>query len=121
MDDRPVEADREAQSIGVEHTFDRDVTSRERLLLELPQITAEVAARLSQRGYVGRTVVLKLGYEDGRTVTRRRTWTHPLKEVGELAGAAEGLLTPDLLDGHRVRPLGVSVVNLLRQGRRDDG
>lgn len=78
VDERPVEAHREPKSIGVEQTFDSDLTTREELLAELPGITAEVETRLSKRGYVGRTVVLKLRYEDGTRVTRHRTWEEPL-------------------------------------------
>ncbi|WP_264778161.1 DNA polymerase IV [Deinococcus aetherius] len=117
VDERPVEAHREAKSIGVEQTFERDLTSREALLAELPGITAEVEARLAKRGYVGRTVVLKLRYEDGTRVTRHRTREEPLATADELAQAAAEVLTPELLAGHRVRLLGVSVVNLSpRQG-----
>jgi DNA polymerase-4 len=113
-DDRAVEAYREAQSIGVERTFDQDLTTLEALLAELPSITAEVATRLTQRGYVGRTVVLKLRYADWRPVTRRRSWTHPLKTAEELREAASALLTPELSVEQGVRLLGVSVVNLSR-------
>ncbi|WP_216322833.1 DNA polymerase IV [Deinococcus aestuarii] len=112
VDDRPVEAHREPKSIGVEETFERDLTTREELLAQLPGITAEVEARLSKRGYAGRTVVLKLRYEDGTRVTRHRTREAPLARADELAEAAAEVLTPELLGGHRVRLLGVSVVNL---------
>lgn len=112
VDDRPVEAHREPKSIGVEQTFERDLTTREELLAELPGITAEVEARLAKRGYAGRTVVLKLRYQDGTRVTRHRTREEPLATADDLAQAAAEVLTPDLLAGHRVRLLGVSVVNL---------
>ncbi|MFB9994815.1 DNA polymerase IV [Deinococcus oregonensis] len=114
VDDRAVEAHREAQSVGVERTFDQDLATREALLAELPGITAEVAARLIQRGYVGRTVVLKLRYADWRPVTRRRTWAHPVRTAEELLEAASGLFTPELAVEQGVRLLGVSVVNLSR-------
>ncbi|BDP44087.1 DNA polymerase IV (plasmid) [Deinococcus aetherius] len=119
VDERPVEAHREAQSIGVEHTFDEDRTTRGALLAELPVVTAEVAARLSKRGYVGRTVVLKLRYEDWTPVTRRRTVDRHLGEAGEIAEVAASLLTPDLLAGQGVRLLGVSVINLVRRGEAE--
>lgn len=112
VDERPVEAHREPKSIGVEQTFERDLTTREELLAELPGITAEVEARLAKRGYVGRTAVLKLRYQDGTRVTRHRTREEPLATADDLAQAAAEVLTPDLLAGHRVRLLGVSVVNL---------
>lgn len=112
VDERPVEANREPQSIGVERTFDHDLSTREAVLAELPSLTAEVEARWSKRGYVGRTAVLKLSFEDGTTVTRHRTREQPLKGANELAQAVTEVLTPELLAGHRVRLLGVSLVNL---------
>ncbi|MEF2278474.1 DNA polymerase IV [Deinococcus sp. YIM 134068] len=118
VDDRPVEAHREAQSIGVERTFDTDLTTREALLAELPGVTAEVAARLGTRGYTGRTVVLKLRYEDWTPVTRRKTVDRRLSQAHELETLAAELLTPDLLAGRGVRLLGVSVINLTK---RDGG
>ncbi|MBB5234745.1 DNA polymerase-4 [Deinococcus budaensis] len=117
VDERPVEAQREPQTIGVERTFEQNLRAREALLGELPGIAQEVAARLARRGYVGRTVVLKLRYADWRPVTRRRTWTQPLGTAEELAEAAAGLLTPDLGVEQGVRLLGVSVVNLRRAQR----
>ncbi|GGO29956.1 DNA polymerase IV [Deinococcus humi] len=112
VDDRPVEAHREPQSIGVERTFEQDLTTREALLAELPGLTQELAARLSRRGYVGRTAVLKMSFEDGTTVTRHRTREQPLAGADELAQAVTGMLTSELSAERRVRLLGVSVVNL---------
>ncbi|WP_102126802.1 DNA polymerase IV [Deinococcus planocerae] len=112
VDERPVEAHREAKSIGVEQTFERDLTTREEVLAHLPEITAAVEARLAKRGYLGRTVVLKLRYEDGTRVTRHRTREEPFSKADELEQAAAEVLTPELIQGHRVRLLGVSVVNL---------
>ncbi|GBF06111.1 DNA polymerase IV, dinB [Deinococcus aerius] len=116
VDERPVEAHREPQTIGVERTFDRDLTTRQALLAELPGITAEVEARLSKRGYVGRTVVLKLRYEDWTPVTRRKTVDRPLSRAEDLTNLASSLLTPEVLAGRGVRLLGVSVLNLTRRG-----
>lgn len=62
-------------------------------------------------------MVLKLSFEDGTTVTRHRTRAKPLWAADKLARAAAEVLTPELLAGHRVRLLGVSVVILsLRVG-----
>ncbi|WP_216326623.1 DNA polymerase IV [Deinococcus aestuarii] len=121
VDERPVEAHREARSIGVERTFEEDRTTREALLAELPGVAAEVADRLARRGYVGRTVVLKLRYGDWTPVTRRRTGERRLQGAGEIAEVAAGLLTPDLIEGRGVRLLGVSVLNLARRDGAQGG
>jgi len=112
VDERPVEANREPQSIGVERTFEHDLNGLEALLAELPGITAEVEARLARRGYVGRTTVLKVSFADGTTVTRHRTREQPLERADELTQAVTELLTVELVGERQVRLLGVSVVNL---------
>ncbi|GMA17692.1 hypothetical protein GCM10025871_40230 [Deinococcus metallilatus] len=99
VDERPVEVHREPQSIGVERTFDHDLSTREAVLAELPSLTAEVEARWSKRGYVGRTAVLKLSFEDGTTVTRHRTREQPFQGADELAQTVTEVLTPELLPG----------------------
>lgn len=115
QDERPVEAHREAKTIGVERTFEHDLTTREQLLGELPSIAAEVAERLATRGYQGRTVVLKLRYADWTPVTRRRSLPVQLRTADEMVAAAGPLLTPELLAGRGVRLLGLSVMNLSRR------
>jgi len=111
-DDRRVEPDREAKSIGQEETFPRDVHDREALRREARQMAERVGGRLRAKGLAGRTVTLKLRYPDFRTITRSATGPEPVAASAEIAALALALL--DRVDlGAGVRLLGVSVRNLI--------
>ena len=61
------------KSVGHEVTFEVDTIDADQLRLELLRQANAVAVRLRTAGWVGRTVVLKLRYDDFTTITRSRT------------------------------------------------
>ncbi|HEB93899.1 MAG TPA: DNA polymerase IV [Gammaproteobacteria bacterium] len=77
IDERPVVTEHEAKSISHETTFARDVTDPDTLRAVLLDLTEQVAWRLRRHGKCGRTVQLKLRFDDFRTVTR----THSLRDA----------------------------------------
>ncbi len=110
-DDRPVEPEREAKSISVEDTFERDLVDVADLTPILDRDARQVAARLSAAGLFARTVTLKLRRHDFSTLTRSRTLlsaTDRAEVIGSVAGSL--LRTVDLTGG--VRLLGVGVAGL---------
>ena len=72
-DDRSVEPDREAKSIGKEVTFDRDLESPEEAERALLALAEKVGWRLRLAGVSARTIQLKLRRADFTTFTRSRT------------------------------------------------
>lgn len=70
LDDRPVTPYREEKSIGAEHTFEQDLSSRQELLSQLYRLSLEVARRLRARGKQAASLSLKIRYSDFETVTR---------------------------------------------------
>jgi DNA polymerase-4 len=111
LDDRPVEPEQEAKSIGSEETFPHDLRERRDLERELGRIAERTAARLRKAGRAGRTVQLKLRYADFRTITRARTLVQPTDLAAEIGATAQELLARVPL-GPGVRLLGVSVQQL---------
>ena len=85
IDERGVEPDRQAKSIGHEETFPTDVTDRARLDQDLVGFAERVATRLRAHAAVARTVQLKARYADFRTVTRSRTLAEPTDLADDLA------------------------------------
>jgi DNA polymerase-4 len=77
IDPRPVTPQTESKSVGHEVTFEVDVSDAEVLRRELLRQSGRLAARLRRSGLVGRTVVLKLRYDDFSTITRSRTLHEP--------------------------------------------
>ncbi|MES2092394.1 MAG: DNA polymerase IV [Actinomycetota bacterium] len=61
------------KSVGHEVTFEVDTVDADELRRELLRQANAVAVRMRTAGWVGRTVVLKLRYDDFTTITRSRT------------------------------------------------
>jgi DNA polymerase-4 len=110
-DDRPVTTVLEPKSISRETTFERDLSAtRDRA--ELSRIFTElcegVARDLGRKGYAGKTVGLKIRYDDFKTVTRDQTIQAPTQDAHEIRRAAGQCLKRVALD-RRIRLLGVRV------------
>jgi DNA polymerase-4 len=72
-DDRPVVTESEPVSMSRETTFDRDlhaVRDRAELGAIFTDLCTRVAEDLQRKGYVGRTIGIKLRYDDFQTATR---------------------------------------------------
>jgi DNA polymerase-4 len=118
LDDRPVVTSSEPVSMSRETTFDRDLHAR-RDRAELgdvfTQLCTQVAADLARKGYVGRTIGIKLRFDDFKTVTRDQSITIPTCDPAEIRHVAgQCLKRVDLT--RRLRLLGVRVGSLSRPG-----
>lgn len=110
-DDRPVEPDRPARSLGHERTFERDRSDAGELRREASRLSMELAGRLRDAGTAGRTVVVKIRFADFRTVTRSRTVATTL-DTGTAIGEVACQLLAGVDTGAGVRLLGVSLTGL---------
>jgi DNA polymerase-4 len=111
-DDREVDPDREASSIGAEVTFEYDLVDKPAILRTLLEHAARVAQRLLHSGMTARIVVVKLKYKDFTVRTRRVTLDEPVADTGSIHAAAARLLDrfDDVARG--VRLTGVAVMGL---------
>lgn len=120
-DDRPVVTESEPVSMSRETTFDRDlhaVRDRAELSAVFTQLCRQVAADLQRKGYVGKTIGIKLRYDDFRIATRDHTadeYTDDPAIIRRVAGLC--LKRADL--SQRLRLLGVRVGKLARAGSTD--
>jgi DNA polymerase-4 len=113
-DDRPVVTHSEPKSISRETTFERDLHplhDRDALSDIFSDLCARVAADLQRKGYVGKTIGLKLRYGNFRTVTRDCTIEHATSDAAAIRRAAGSCLKRIVLD-RRIRLLGVRVGSL---------
>jgi DNA polymerase IV len=95
IDERPVITNSEPKSISRETTFERDLHSRRDrpILTEIfTALCTNVARDLQRKGYAGRTIGIKLRYEDFRTVTRDITLSFPTADPVTIRHAAEECL-----------------------------
>ena len=72
IDERPVEPDRQIQSVGNEETYESDVEDPAAIELELHYFANRVAKRLRKYGLMGHTVSIKVRYNDFKTVSRQK-------------------------------------------------
>jgi DNA polymerase-4 len=114
QDDRPVVTESEPKSISRETTFERDlhaVRDRRQLSAIFTELCVDVSNDLKRKRYAGRTIGIKLRFDDFRTVTRDRTIAAPTDDAAAIRRAAgECLKRVDLAP--RIRLLGVRVGSL---------
>jgi len=118
VDDRPVVTHSEPVSISRETTFDRDLhAKRDKAALSaiFTQLVEQLAGDLQRKGYVGRTIGIKLRFEDFKTVTRDMTIEAATDEAKTIRLAA-GLCLKRVDLARRIRLLGVRVSALRRAG-----
>jgi DNA polymerase-4 len=118
VDDRPVVTHSEPVSISRETTFDRDLhAKRDKAALSaiFTRLVEQLAGDLQRKGYVGRTIGIKLRFEDFKTVTRDMTIEAATDEATTIRLAA-GLCLKRVDLARRIRLLGVRVSALRRAG-----
>lgn len=111
IDPREVTPCRVRKSLGAERTFAEDTNDPERLAAELAAVRDEVWERLERHGFRGRTVVLKLRFDDFRQITRSRTLPDSVDSAARLRQVSEELLRQTELNGRRIRLVGLTVAN----------
>lgn len=115
-DDRPVTPETADVTIGTERTFDRDVADEAVIRRTLLDLSATAARRLRRAGHVGRTVVLKVRFDDFTTITRSESVESPFDDDRDVYAAAVRNWQR-VGRGHRsVRLLGVRIDNLRAAG-----
>ncbi|MCM2253579.1 MAG: DNA polymerase IV [Ramlibacter sp.] len=117
-DDRPVVTESEPVSMSRETTFDRDlhaVRDRAELAAIFTQLCVKVAGDLQRKGYVGKTIGIKLRYEDFRIATRDHTIEHFTADAKTIRRIAGQCLKRVELQ-RPLRLLGVRVGKLARAG-----
>ena len=108
-DDRDVVTESEPKSISRETTFERDLSARRdraELSAIFTDLCVRLAADLKRKGYAGRTIGVKLRYDNFATVTRDRTIDAPTQDAQAIRRAAGECLKRVPLE-RRIRLLGV--------------
>jgi DNA polymerase-4 len=119
VDDRPVVTSSEPVSMSRETTFDHDLHAvRDRAALSriFTELCEQVAADLQRKGYAGRTIGIKLRFDDFKTVTRDLTLPDATADAAVIRRAA-GLCLKRVDLARRIRLLGVRAGSLMRGAR----
>ena len=117
-DGREVSSEREAKSISVEDTFERDLRDRAALAAIADADARLVASRLAREGLFARTVTLKVKLPDFTTLSRSQTLHGATDRPETIARLARALLEGvDVSEG--VRLLGVGVSGFTAAGQEE--
>jgi DNA polymerase-4 len=117
-DERPVVTSSEPVSMSRETTFERDlhaVRDRAELGDVFTRLCEQVAADLQRKGYVGKTIGIKLRFDNFQSVTRDQTIALHTADAALIRRHA-GLCLKRVDLTRRIRLLGVRVGSLLRAG-----
>ena len=111
-DPRSVTPGHEEKSIGHETTFETDRTDPVELHRVLLQLADAVGQRLRRSGVMGRTVAIKLRFEDFTTITRSRTLAEPTDLGRRIYEEARALYDQANTSRRPVRLIGVRAEQL---------
>jgi DNA polymerase-4 len=117
-DSSPVVTESEPVSMSRETTFERDlhaVRDKAELGAIFTRLCEQVAADLQRKGYVAKTIGIKLRYDDFRSVTRDQTLALPTDDARAIRKAA-GLCLKRVPLAQRLRLLGVRAATLAKAG-----
>ena len=110
-DDRPVNPNRERKSSGSETTFDRDLTDPAEIEAGVLRMADDVWRWCEGRQAFGRTVTVKIKYQDFRQITRSRSHQGAVDTHDLLRSACLGLVRSIYPPEKGIRLVGVTVSN----------
>jgi DNA polymerase-4 len=113
-DPRPVRAGRRRGSIGAQRALGRSAKSLDDVDASLLGLVDRVTRRMRAAGRIGRTVVLRLRFDDFSRATRSHTLPYPTAQTQAILTTARGLLTTALpmIERRGITLVGVAVSNL---------
>jgi DNA polymerase IV len=112
VDDREVRANRVRKSVGAENTFSSDLTEFDAIASELQPLIDKVWRHCADKGSRGRTVTLKVKFNDFEIITRSRSVAAAVASRDELERLSVTLLRNEVPFPKPVRLLGVSLSSL---------
>ncbi len=115
IDHRPVSEQSIRKSISEETTFHEDVDDAERIEMTLFKIADRVSRTMRRKGWKGRTITLKIRYEDFETHTRSKSLSDYVNDAETLRTLGVQLFRKTWKGEKKIRliGLGVSMLNTL--------
>lgn len=111
IDDRPVVVHYERKSVGCEHTFEQDISQPTIMIIELYHVVLELVERIRKSGFSGRTLTLKVKFQDFTQITRSQTLEKQLCTKSDILPVAKLLQREIDCTKMPIRLLGLSVSN----------
>ncbi|NTF66006.1 DNA polymerase IV [Rhizobium rhizogenes] len=112
VDEREVNPDRIRKSIGAEDTFREDIHDLETARAGLQPLIDKVWRYCEGNGIRGKTVTLKVKWDDFTQITRSKTVVAPVGSASEIAEIVDLLVSPIFPLPRGIRLLGVTLSSL---------
>jgi len=109
IDKREVNSTRIRKSLGSETTFSVDILNYEQLLKHLSHLVKEVSEDLLKKDIKGKTITLKVKFDDFVQVTRSKTVERRINDYDSIYSLCKMLLSRTEAGQRKVRLLGVSL------------
>jgi DNA polymerase-4 len=116
-DPRPVQARRRRGSIGAQRALGRSRRSTEELDTALLGLVDRVTRRMRAAGRVGRTIVLRLRFDDFSRATRSGTLKHTTCETRAVLDMSRGLLSTAM---PMIERRGITLIGVAGSNREND-
>lgn len=111
-DTREVKPNRIRKSVGSELTFPHDINCKKEINEILKKISSETSKRAKRINAKGKTITLKVRYDDFTTVTRSTSGNAYLNEPKDLYAKACILLKKTDVGKKKLRLIGITISNL---------
>lgn len=112
IDEREVVPEHDVKSIGHEETFSQDIVDAHVAKKELLSLSNRVSRRMRRNGVAGKTITLKVKYNDFVQITRSETLPKSTQDGREIYSIACSLLQKTEAGQRPVRLLGLSLSHL---------
>ncbi len=96
IDDREVTPDNEVKSVSQEMTFEHDITEYGSIESSVLYMVEGIGYRLREAGIKGKTVTVKIRYDDFKTITRSRSLDFYTNTTDDIWQAAKKILQKTL-------------------------
>ena len=117
IDNRPVVSERERKSVGCENTFLEDTDRIDELRRELEKVGEEAWRRAGKGAFRGKTVVLKIKFDDFRQATRSASFADAVPDLETFLRTGMELLDNLDLVGHKIRLIGLTLTGRVYPAR----
>ncbi|MBZ2175329.1 DNA polymerase IV [Schnuerera sp. xch1] len=113
LDSRPVENRVLNRSIGEEGTFQRDVKDINKLIERLEHYSINTSRKLVSKGYLIKTITVKIKYSDFSMETRSMTLSIPTNDHNVIFETSKRVLMTKFNLHKSVRLIGLILINLI--------
>ncbi len=112
VDHRQVNPNRMRKSLGAERTFENDLTDENDIIIQTERIIDILMERIGKAGVRGKTITLKVKFNDFEVLNRSQSFQHFTSSKSEIGRISIELLHKELPAAKGIRLLGITLSNL---------